>query len=109
MIDVNAVKQEAECIQDGTKEWYYNGKRYLVPIFGASSPDRLLELADEMDKGEISGNHKVLASFLFEFSKGILSIKNDVTDEEVTQLANKKSVSELYNLWMDSDEESKKN
>ena len=109
MIDTDAVRKEAECLQDGTKEWFYNGKRYLVPIFGASSPDNLLDLADEMDKGEISGNHKVLATFLFDFAKVILSIKNDVADDEIKELANKKTVSELYNLWMDVDEEAKKN
>lgn len=109
MIDKKEVIQEAECLQDGTKEWVYNGKTYLVPIFGANAPDKLLELADKLDGNDYSGTHKEIAIFFFDFSKAILEIKNDVTDEEVRNLANKKAVSELYNLWMDTDDGQKKN
>ena len=109
MIDKKEVIKEAECLQDGTKEWVYNGRTYLVPIFGASAPEELLQLADELDGDKYSGTHKEIAMFFFDFAKTILQIKNTVDDDEIRLLANKKSISELYNLWMDADDSEKKN
>ena len=109
-MDKEQILEEAQGIQDGVQNWVYNGKEYKVPIFGANAPDELCDLADNIGKnGDIEYDKwRDLKAFMFNFCKQLLEIHNQVTDEEIRNLATKKSVGELFNLWTDIGDSKKK-
>ena len=108
-MDVEAMKRREKICRMGLREWHFGEKVYLIPLFGAATSDSLCEMGDMMDKGEITADSKTLRDFCFRFAMELLSIENEVTEDEVRDLANIKTISEMQDIWLNSDDDSKKN
>ena len=85
----------------GVQIWVCNGISYKIPLLNGDliGQAELLIVADKYDD-EISGTPTQVATIIGSFMYELLKLNNDVSEREVRKIANPKTVSEVYGIWL---------
>ena len=94
-------KKEVEEIEAGVTLWQCGGKTYKIPMLNGDidGQKRFLAVADKYELGA-SGKPSELALALREFMYELLSLRNNVTEDEAGSIATVPNCSRVYNIWL---------
>ena len=101
MINLEEAKTEVHDIDLGVKNFVCCGKSYKIPMLNGDliGQEELLKVADRYDT-EVSGLPSEIAKLIGDFMYQILKLENDIDELEARKIANSKTVSKVYNLWL---------
>ena len=94
-------KDEVGKLDDGVRDWTCHGETYKVPLLNGDmeTQKNLLDIADKYDEG-VSGLPSEIAKILGDFMYELLVLRNDVTRESARKIANKKTMEEVFRIWL---------
>ena len=101
MIDLNEVVNDVKSKDLGVTIWACAGEEYKIQMLNGDliGQDKLVIVADKYDD-EIQGTPTQIAKIIGDFMFELLILQNDVTRVTAGKIANPKTVSEVYGLWL---------